>query len=107
MTVVEDFDPETLIHGPTESQGYQAGNRKLRRSTISQGNPTKQLKPSKNTVNAKKSHAKVSTRAKDIRYQTKSERKTERKKQQQRKLEKASLAGGKYSRKRSQGRGKR
>ena len=104
VTVIEDFDPDTLIHGPSKPPSSQIENSE----PASQAVPSeKTLTKPKHNAGAKKVQAKTATRAKDIKYQTKAERKVERTKQHQRKKKKASLAGGKSSRKKVHGRGKR
>lgn len=104
MTVIEDFDPDTLIHGPSKPQSNQfEGSEPPSEAVPQEKTPAK---PKHNT-GTKKVQAKTATRVKDIKYQTKAERKVERTKQHQRKKEKASLAGGKSSRRKVHGRGKR
>ncbi|KAF8967841.1 nucleolar protein 12-domain-containing protein [Flammula alnicola] len=89
VTVVEDFDPDTIIHGPPKPDA----------STESYSTPSSQPPSS-----SKKSKPKVKERK--IRYETKDARMREQKKQRKRRSEKAELAGGKASRKPSSG-GKR
>ncbi|KAJ3806476.1 nucleolar protein 12-domain-containing protein [Lentinula lateritia] len=88
VAIVEDFDPDTLLHGPTK--------------TVS--DPESSSVP----VVAGPSHRNSSDPAakltrknqpKKVRYQTKDARKSERTKQRARRTEKAELAGGKASRK--------
>ncbi|CAL1707443.1 unnamed protein product [Somion occarium] len=107
VTVVEDFDPEALLHAPvptskrTDVDGTD-------RSSLSRRQP--EVKPKSHvtpSVDVKKTHAKVAKKAKDIKYQTKSARNAERTKQRRRKVEKAERAGGKASRKSPKGRSKR
>ncbi|KAG5353757.1 hypothetical protein C0989_002540 [Termitomyces sp. Mn162] len=88
VTVVEDFDPDTFIHGPrTINDIEQLGSASS--ATPSLELSTQKLKP----VLRKKSQTQK------IRYQTREERKAERTKQRARRTEKAELAGGKASRK--------
>lgn len=82
VAVVEDFDPDTLIHGDVppplpSDNAYPAPVKSVPR--ISKSAPTK-------------------SKPKKVRYQTKDARKADRSKQHARKLEKAELAGGKASR---------
>ncbi|KAG7446207.1 uncharacterized protein BT62DRAFT_1005512 [Guyanagaster necrorhizus] len=84
VAVVEDFDPDMLIHGPLKSGGAAP-------SVPSDISPptvprTKPPSPSKTKVKAK------------VRYQTKGVRKMEQTKQRARRREKAELAGGKAAR---------
>ncbi|KAG6879663.1 hypothetical protein C0992_013199 [Termitomyces sp. T32_za158] len=90
VTIVEDFDPDTFIYGSR---------------TI---NDTEKLEPSSSTTPPVKSstqeHQSVlrkKVKSQKVRYQTKDERKAERTKQRARRTEKAELAGGKASRKKS------
>jgi ribosomal RNA-processing protein 17 len=79
VTVVEHFDPDSLIHGkPGETRAEAPSN-----PSVSQSSSNKPDKPKK-------------PKPKVIKYQTKAARKTERSKQRARKVEKASLAGGKF-----------
>ena len=97
VTVVEDFDPDTIIHGPPKPD----------HPPIPQPDrlePTKP-KPSRplqsNTGSSKKS------RPRKIPYETSDARKKERTKQRARRTEKAELAGGKAARKSKSVRGVR
>ncbi|KAG6832639.1 hypothetical protein H0H92_014475 [Tricholoma furcatifolium] len=93
VTVVEDFDPDTFIHGPKSSTGVE----QPKPSSSSTGTTTTPAPSS----NKPKLTTKKSIKPQKIRYQTKSERKTERTKQHARRTEKAELAGGKKSRKKA------
>lgn len=87
VTVVEDFDPDSFIHGPrikTDPATRQPLPMEIKPPT----------KPSRDATLKKKS------KSKKIRYETKDARKLERTKQRARRTEKAELAGGKASRKR-------
>ena len=110
VTVVEEFDPDELIHGPkqpepadedededAEENVHPHAKRKL--TTPAKLESSKPL--AKATTTTKKMQAKKSANPKKIKYQTGSERKIERAKQQKRKVEKATRAGGKGSRKRA------
>ncbi|KAF5380377.1 hypothetical protein D9615_004506 [Tricholomella constricta] len=90
VTVVEDFDPDTFIHGPhitNDSAKHQSPPVDTQTSTM------KSRTPHDKTVLKKK------VKTKKIRYQTKGDRMVERTKQRARRTEKAELAGGKASRK--------
>lgn len=102
VTVVEDFDPEELLHGPKQhavmdedSMDHNLPEFRPSHTGSSISNPT-QSKPKAE----KKAPLRSSTKPKKVKYQTNAARKVERTKQQKRKLEKASRAGGKASRKR-------
>ena len=88
MTVVEDFDPDTFIHGPPPST-------------------PRETQPAEPTLVAKvprdKPTSKKPTRGKKVKYEIKAERIAQQKKQRARRTEKAELAGGKASRKRGIG----
>ncbi|PSS06526.1 hypothetical protein PHLCEN_2v3693 [Hermanssonia centrifuga] len=110
VTVVEDFDPEALLHGPDIPRNVEE---ETSLSTLPPTTSRTQKTRSSQERNGgiptamKKIRGKASTKPKDIKYQTKSDRKSERSKQQKRRTEKAQLAGGKASRKKIGGRGKR
>ncbi|KAJ7703088.1 nucleolar protein 12-domain-containing protein [Mycena rosella] len=83
VTVVEDFDPDTFIHGP-------------RLITV----PSTSSAPPPAPVQTNNSERpKRKPKAKKVRYETKDARKVERTKQRARRTEKAELAGGKAGRK--------
>ena len=93
--MVEDFDPEVLLHGPSQQEPHPDD---------SEQEPT--VKPSKSTRHEqtipptmKKAQAKTSKKAKTVKYHTNAARKAERSKQLRRKGEKAQRAGGKGARK--------
>ncbi|KAJ7783290.1 nucleolar protein 12-domain-containing protein [Mycena metata] len=85
VTVVEDFDPDTFIHGP-----------RLKSAPAPSTTPAPHTLPGR--INSERPKKKV--RPKKVRYETKDARKVERTKQRARRTEKAELAGGKASRKR-------
>lgn len=94
VAVVEDFDPDSLIHGtdpvPVPSENvHSAPVKSVPRTSKPQSVPSK-----------------PKTRPQKIRYQTKDARKHEKSKQHTRKLEKAELAGGKASRRKGPKKGK-
>ncbi|KAF9465022.1 hypothetical protein BDZ94DRAFT_1160885 [Collybia nuda] len=86
VTVVEDFDPDSFIHGPPLKTN-PASHQFLPVETKAAATP-------RDTMLKKKK-----SKPKKIRYETKDARKTERTKQRARRTEKAELAGGKASRK--------
>lgn len=102
VTVVEDFDPDTIIHGPEKPEPSTVPRPSTGTSTTG-ANSTSELPPSSRRI-AKKSQPKV--REKKIRYETKDARKREQTKQRARRTEKAERAGGKASRKSNSGPGK-
>jgi len=97
VTIVEDFDPSTLIHGPAPSSEPQAesppsppprkGGERVR--DVEEGRRTSKRK------NA------------TVRYETKAARRATQAKQRARRTEKAELAGGKAAKKTKAGRKKR
>ncbi|KAG5648532.1 hypothetical protein DXG03_003143 [Asterophora parasitica] len=91
VTVVEDFDPDTFIHGPRITND----------SRIKHQPPPADpgLPPQSSSTARDKPAPKKKTATKKVRYQTKGERMVERTKQRARRTEKAELAGGKASRK--------
>ncbi|GBE81542.1 nucleolar protein 12-domain-containing protein [Sparassis latifolia] len=106
VTVVEDFDPDDLIHGPdkaertgdptddpSNSDGTILRTRHTR-SSLGGNSRTKHTRPIERT----KARIKNTVKSKDVKYQTSAARKAERMKQGRRKTEKAERAGGKASR---------
>lgn len=87
VTVVEDFDPATLMDGPPPTEEEAPIQ-----NPPAAINP-KSKRPEKTSTMTKK------PRAKKVRYETKAARTAETKKQRNRKMEKAERAGGKASRK--------
>jgi ribosomal RNA-processing protein 17 len=88
VTVVEDFDPHTIIHGapltlppppPVSHQVIDATKRPPRPARATQSDVTRKKKSGK---------------ARTVHYQTKSARKAEKGKQRARRTEKAERAGG-------------
>ena len=105
VTVVEEFDPDSLIHG---TQPAPKPNKDGDDSEITDRPPDSQPRAkTKPADKSAKTKVKTATRAKDIKYQTGAARKAERQKQRKRKLEKADRAGGKGSRRKGASRGKR
>ncbi|KAJ4483298.1 nucleolar protein 12-domain-containing protein [Lentinula aciculospora] len=85
VAIIEDFDPDTLLHGPSKIvSDVESSALPVEAVSSHQKNrdlaATKKIKPKK------------------VRYQTKEARKSERTKQHARRTEKAELAGGKASR---------
>lgn len=88
VTVVEDFDPDTIIHGPPKPD--RSDHPPIAQPEL-KPKPARQLHS--NTRSSKKS------RQRKIPYETADARKKERSKQRSRRTEKAELAGGKAARK--------
>ncbi|KZT04575.1 uncharacterized protein LAESUDRAFT_727736 [Laetiporus sulphureus 93-53] len=115
VTVVEDFDPDALIHGssgPDKRAEANAQDHPGRPSHTNSGgrqNTSSATSKQKNkaAVGRTKMATKTATKAKDIKYLTNAARKSDRIKQNRRKVEKAERAGGKTSRKSGGGRRKR
>lgn len=117
VTIVEDFDPDTLIHGPSSSTTNDpfttasiatppAPSRDPSgRLITSKGKSRANLSdPSSSTSAPPSSKPKKKTETKK-KYGTNASRKADKTKQRARKLEKAERAGGKASRKRGGGGG--
>ncbi|TBU30246.1 nucleolar protein 12-domain-containing protein, partial [Dichomitus squalens] len=94
VTVVEEFDPDSLIHG-TQPPPRPHDQPKDPAEPASDSKARATTKPKNKDAKTK---IKTSAKAKDIKYQTGAARKAERQKQRKRKLEKADRAGGKGSR---------
>lgn len=90
VTVVEDFDPDSIIHGPPPSTSHP----------IQSPATTPQVTHDKAT-------SKKPPKTKKIKYETKAERNAEKTKQRARRTEKAELAGGKAARKKGAGASKK
>lgn len=87
VTVVEDFDPDTFIHGsPSAPDPAHA---------VDTEKPDRQAKVEGKEKASTKAKTKTKTRARSVKYETKEARKTERTKQRARRTEKAERAGGK------------
>ncbi|KAI9461248.1 nucleolar protein 12-domain-containing protein [Lactarius psammicola] len=100
VTIVEDFDPSTLIHGPTPSEP-QAESPPLPL-------PSSRRRRSGERVRGVEEDRRTSKRKNTtVRYETKAARKATQAKQRARRTEKAELAGGKAARKMKAGRKKR
>ncbi|KZT68239.1 hypothetical protein DAEQUDRAFT_745750 [Daedalea quercina L-15889] len=125
VTVVEDFDPDELIHGPQSSMRLPSPSG-ADTSAVSKSEllPGSQARAPENTdhfiANARhvlrstnaptaveRTRSKSKPKPKDIKYQTNAARKADRLNQRRRKVEKAERAGGKASRKSGGGRKRR
>lgn len=101
VTVVEDFDPDTIIHGPTRVDADPDAKPKQRFAPLSKGKSKalsianaeqrKAAAKANMAVKAKKS------KPKNTPYETKADRGIEKRKQRARRTEKAERAGGKGS----------
>ena len=86
VTVVEDFDPDAIIHGPSKLDHPPIG-------------PPDRLEPKPSSNTGHPPSLKKKSRKIKIPYETSDARKKERIKQRARRTEKAELAGGKAARK--------
>lgn len=110
VTVVEDFDPQALLHGPSTLSKPDDEDESAEKPSVPlepKKKPSRGNLSSVSSPDIRKTQAKVVKKAKDIKYQTKAARQADKKKQQRRKVEKAERAGGKSSRKHTKGHGKR
>ncbi|KAJ8592332.1 hypothetical protein M405DRAFT_763687 [Rhizopogon salebrosus TDB-379] len=96
VTVVEDFDPAALLHGPPITGPTHTDQLDIPSVTLLK---TKGKEKAHNDLSKPKRKARKNEKTKSIKYQTKSARLAERSKQQARRTEKAERAGGKSSRK--------
>jgi ribosomal RNA-processing protein 17 len=96
VTVVEDFDPDTIIHGPPKPD-----HPSIARPDYLEPKPKPSRQLQSNSGFSKK------PRQRKIPYETTDARKKERTKQRARRTEKAELAGGKVARKSKSARGVR
>jgi ribosomal RNA-processing protein 17 len=90
VTVVEDFDPDSIIHGPPPCASHES------RPTVTTTKLARDNTPSKKPPKGKNK----------VKYETKAERRVEQRKQRARRTEKAELAGGKASRKNASKKGR-
>lgn len=97
MTVVEDFDPEVLLHGQNPPRLPEDDEQDTPMEDGRKAAPPKSTK-GRAAILPKKAPSK-NTKPKKIKYQTNAARKADRAKEQKRKVEKAERAGGKGSRK--------
>ncbi|EED83047.1 predicted protein [Postia placenta Mad-698-R] len=109
VTVVEDFDPDALIHGEDDHRPVAGAKRDGAAATSEPPDVTNRArhKPKPATADIRHDRKKSAPKPKDIKYQTSAARKVDRLKQRRRKSEKAERAGGKASRKSTSGRKKR
>lgn len=98
VTVVEDFDPDMIIHGPSKLDNLPIG-------TPDRLEIKSSRQPQSNTGHRPPLRKKL--RERKIPYETSDARKKERTKQRARRTEKAELAGGKTARKSKSARGVR
>jgi len=103
VTIVEDFDPSTLIHGPAPFSEPQAEKSlplppPCGVGLKDGGERTKDAEGGKGTGKRKKATT-TTTKKKKVRYETKAARRASQAKQRARRTEKAELAGGKAARK--------
>ena len=102
VTVVEEFNPDSLIHGsPTHPHDDKGDFVEATPNGKPQSASTSTRKDIKTKIKTS------SSKSKDVKYQTSAARKAERQKQRKRKLEKAERAGGKTSRRKGSSRGKK
>lgn len=104
VTVVEDFDPETLIYGPS-AVAPAAGSPSSSRAASPAAPPRTreparaEKKPQTAAPGGKEvrkaAPSKAGTKTKKVRYQTVAARKSDKRKQLARRTEKAERAGGK------------
>ena len=109
VTVVEEFDPDSLIHGPASTHAAEGDmeDEDESRSSPPPARTKVKTKPTSSDVAHAKAKMKASTKAKDVKYQTNAARKFERQKQRKRKLEKADRAGGKGFKRKGGSKGRR
>ncbi|KAL1945649.1 hypothetical protein VTO73DRAFT_1651 [Trametes versicolor] len=110
VTVVEEFDPDSLIHGEKPTPDANAASDGVPEVPVA----LPRLKPrpaatpkSKARPENYKAKPKTKSKPKDIKYQTIAARKSDRMKERKRRTEKAELAGGKASRRKGPAKGKR
>lgn len=96
VTVVEDFDIDTLIHAEPPSERPNPGPSSNRDQDQTRRPECQKLKSTTN--NTPTTSKKKATSVKKIKYETKAARLAEKRKQHARKFEKAARAGGKQSR---------
>ncbi|KAH7926509.1 hypothetical protein BV22DRAFT_1062709 [Leucogyrophana mollusca] len=99
VTVVEDFDPSVLIHGPVKTHSSPPLALDSDTPSPQAATKVKGKEKAKNDPVRLKSKAKKNEKAKKLKYQTKAARLADRSKQRARRTEKAERAGGKASRK--------
>ncbi|KAF8265807.1 nucleolar protein 12-domain-containing protein [Lactarius quietus] len=103
VTIVEDFDPSTLIHGPASAEQHaESPPSPPRRVSQDGGERARGVEGT-----SKRKHTTTTTPKKKVRYETKAARRASQAKQRARRTEKAELAGGKAARRTKAGRKKR
>ncbi|KAJ3477667.1 hypothetical protein NLI96_g10301 [Meripilus lineatus] len=109
VTIVEDFDPHELLHGPQNVRVHQDVV-----AEDSDGPPISTSARHTSTrlgaqmpSSSKKPQSRVAKKPKEIKYQTQVARKIERAKQRRRSTEKAERAGGKAARRKGSKRNQR
>ncbi|KAH9162991.1 nucleolar protein 12-domain-containing protein [Lactarius sanguifluus] len=100
VTIVEDFDPSTLIHGPTSSEPQALFPPPPPPPSSSLRKGGERVRDDEGRKTSKRKNA-------PVRYETKAARRAAQVKQRARRTEKAELAGGKAARKAKAGRKKR
>jgi len=111
VTVVEEFDPDVIIHGPnnprsaldTDTGDHSHATSSESNTLSSHTRPQNNLHPGRRQKDGmgtgrSKTKPRVAAKPKDVKYQTNAARKADRMKQRRRKTEKAERAGGKASR---------
>ncbi|KIJ18628.1 hypothetical protein PAXINDRAFT_128917 [Paxillus involutus ATCC 200175] len=95
VTVVEDFDPSALLHGPPKASLLRVADDTPSQRLTAKVDAKEKEKPKKDAINSKSK----SKKSGKVKYQTKGARLAERSRQRARRTEKAERAGGKASRK--------
>jgi ribosomal RNA-processing protein 17 len=102
VTIVEDFDPSTLIHGPASSEP-QAESPSLPPPPPSPRRGGERVRD----VEGRSKRKNATTTTRKVQYETKAARKATQAKQRARRTEKAELAGGKAARKTTKAAGRK
>lgn len=108
--MVEEFDPDSLIHGekPTPDANVASDGVPEAPVALPRSKPRPAATPkSKARPENYKAKPKTKSKPRDIKYQTIAARKSDRMKERKRRTEKAELAGGKASRRKGPAKGKR
>ncbi|KAF9501603.1 hypothetical protein BDN71DRAFT_1426687 [Pleurotus eryngii] len=112
VTIVDDFDPTEIIHGPSKLQPSFPNAPSARGHTGSTAERTSRAQPvphlgHKHRLPSTAQSTTSKARPKSIKYETNAARKVQKMKQRARRTEKAERAGGKAARKRPTNRTKR
>ncbi|KAF7428570.1 hypothetical protein PC9H_007796 [Pleurotus ostreatus] len=112
VTIVDDFDPTEIIHGPSKPQPSSPNAPSSRGHTSSTAERTSRVQPvphlgHKHRTPSTAQSTTSKARPKSIKYETNAARKAQKMKQRARRTEKAERAGGKAARKRPTNRTKR